>query len=124
MPGGARTNAKGIAIAGLAVGLTAPEVAKQCGVHECTVRRWLKRPDVQAQVEAARRDLVSQTVGRLSDSTTQAVQTLRQLLSADTPPATRLGAARAILEMAAKWRESEELERRLTALEEIIETRR
>lgn len=102
--------------------MSAPEVARQCGIHEATVRRWLRRADFKAKVDAARGELVSQTVGRLSDSTTAAVLVLKRLLSEDTPPSVRLGAARAILEMAARYRESEELAKRVAALEEIVQS--
>ena len=100
--------------------MTVVEVARQAGVGEATVRRWRKNPAFAKAVEDARSELISNTVGRLSDSATAAVAVLKRLLSEDTPPSVRLGAARAILEMASRYRESEELERRLTVLEEAV----
>jgi hypothetical protein len=47
----------------------------------------------------------------------EAADVLRQLLDAQTPPAVRLGACRALLELAVKLRESVELEERVAALE-------
>ena len=123
MAGGVRANAQAVAVAGLAAGLTMTEVARQAGVSDRTIRRWLKRDAFRRRVEDARTELITGTVGRLADSAGEAVATLRQLLREGNPPATRLGAARAILEMASRYRESEELERRLTVLEEAVATK-
>jgi hypothetical protein len=60
---------------------------------------------------------VSRTVGRLTDASTAAVTMLQALLEADSE-SVRLGACRAILELGLKLRASEELERRLAALED------
>jgi len=121
--GGVRANAQAVAVAGLAAGLTMTEVARQAGVSDRTIRRWLKRDAFRRRVEDARTELITGTVGKLADSAGEAVATLRQLLREGNPPATRLGAARAILEMASRYRESEELERRLTVLEEAVATK-
>jgi hypothetical protein len=45
---------------------------------------------------------------------------LLALLKEATPPSTRLGAARAVLELAVKFRETVELEERLAALEQHL----
>jgi hypothetical protein len=50
------------------------------------------------------------------------VQTLLELQKSSAPPATRLGAAKAVLEIGMKVRETAELEQRLTALEEQVAT--
>lgn len=123
MAGGVRANAQAVAVAGLAAGLTMTEVARQAGVSDRTLRRWLGSDAFRRRVEDARTELISTTVGKLADSASEAVATLRQLLREGNPPATRLGAARAILEMASRYRESEELERRLAALEEAVATK-
>lgn len=123
MAGGARTNARAVAVAALAAGLPQGEVARRAGVSDRTLRRWLKQDAFRRQVEDARAGLISSTVGRLADATTDAVATLVALLGTGNPPAARLGAARAILEMANRYRESEELEKRLAALEEAVAAR-
>ncbi len=120
VPGGAKTNVRPKAIAGLAAGLTVPEVAAQCGVAECTIRRWIRQPAFKTKLEAARAELVSLTVGKLANTATTAAATLRELLSPSNPPSVRLGAARAVLELGAKWRETEELARRIEVLEAQI----
>lgn len=126
MAGGSRANAKSAVLAALAAGLTVQEAAKQCGVGERTIYRWKRNPDFAKAVDDARTELIGRTVGRLSDSATTAVQTLRELLSPTQPPSVRLGAAKAVLELGVRLRESEELARRIAALEDTVlkETKR
>jgi hypothetical protein len=62
--------------------------------------------------------MVAEAVGRL-DGMVSAADTLRDLLSAK-GEAARLGAARSILELGAKLRDSVEVEARLRALEEKL----
>ena len=50
-------------------------------------------------------------------ATGQAIDTLVALLDADQPPSVRLGADRAVLDSALRWREFEEIEPRLAGLE-------
>jgi hypothetical protein len=77
----------------------------------------LKESDFAQRVDQLRGDMVSRASGRLADDMTRAAKTLRRLLSA-TSASVRLGAARTILETAAKLRETTVLEQRLRALEE------
>jgi hypothetical protein len=115
--GGDRRDADDVLVAALAAGCTKLEAARLAGVGERTVYRRLDDPQFRRRIEQARAELVSQTVGRLTDASTAAVTTLRALLDAESENV-RLGASRAILELGRKLRESEELERRLAVLEE------
>jgi len=58
----------------------------------------------------------------LTAAGTAAVQTLLELLKAPASGPVRLGAARSVLEMALKVRDSTEVEQRLAALEEQLAT--
>jgi HEAT repeat protein len=69
-----------------------------------------------------RAEFLSEAVGRLSDATTEAAKTLRNLLESKSD-SVRLSAARSILEFAPKLRETVELERRLAALEAEMENK-
>ena len=102
-------------IAALAGGATVREAAKLAGVGEATAYRRLDDPDFRRRVADARAERLSRAVGQLADASTEAVATLRALLSAEAETV-RLGSAKAILELGAKLRESE-LERRIAALE-------
>lgn len=61
--------------------------------------------------------MVARAVGRLSDAAVKAVETLVKLLDSESATA-QLGAARSILELGTKLRESTEFEQRISDLEE------
>jgi hypothetical protein len=61
--------------------------------------------------------MVSRALGKLADGMAEAADVLRGLLAPGMPPAVRLGAARSLLELGCKLRESVDLEARLAALE-------
>lgn len=106
-------------IAQLAAGATRGEAAKAAGVSERTVfRRWQER-EFRWEVATARTALVSMAVGQLADAATEAVRTLRELLRSESD-SVRLGAARSILELGARLRESEELAARVDVIEAVL----
>ena len=109
-------NAGGVLLAALAGGATHQEAATQAGVSERTAYRRLEDPAFRQQLAEARGALITRAVGRLARDCAAAAATLAALLKANSETA-RLGAARSILELAVKMRESEELEARVTALE-------
>jgi hypothetical protein len=63
--------------------------------------------------------MVARSLGRMADGMSDAADVLRQLLAARSE-SVRLGAARSLLELGVKLRESVELEERLQALEEQL----
>jgi len=117
MAGGDRSSADGALIAALAGGYTVAAAAAQAKVSERTAYRRLAVPAFCTQIAAARAELVSQAVGRLAVASPPAVGTLIELLGRTNPPAIRLGAARAVLELGQRWRETQELEERIATLE-------
>ena len=121
MAGGSRQNAKTAAALALASGLTQTEAAKKVGIGERTLRRWLKQDDFRQTVAAAKAEMVSRAVAMLADASTEAATTLRRLLQADSE-SVRLNAAKAIIELGIKLRESEELAARVKQLEETLTT--
>jgi hypothetical protein len=114
--GGARKNANTVLIAALAGGATVEAAAKQARVSETTVYRRLREADFAAQVKDARQQFVAEAVGQLARAGTDAAATLHQLLDAEAETV-RLGAAKAILDLGTRLRESEELAQRVEALE-------
>ena len=103
----------------LASGQSIREAAASCDVGERTVKRWLTRPTFRRRVGELRGDMVDRALGRLADGMTEAADVLRQLLAAE-GESVRLGAARSLLELGVKLRESVELESRLAALEAAV----
>jgi hypothetical protein len=118
MPQSGRRNADDLLMLALACGATLENAARQAGVSESTVRRRAKDPGFRAQLQALRGDLVQRTAGALTAAATESVRTLLDLQKPTAPPAVRLGAAKAVLELGMKVREMAELEQRLATLEE------
>ena len=104
-------------ILALACGATVEAAARQCGVSEAVVRRKLRDERFRRALARARGEVVARTAGVLTAAGLEAVRTLLELQKAGVAPATRLGAARAVLETGMKLREVIDLEARLTDLE-------
>jgi hypothetical protein len=104
----------------LACGASVETAAKQCGICERSVYRRLEEPAFNARLQELRSDMVKRAAGMLTAAATEAVRTLLSLQKDSAPPAVRLGAARAVLELGIKIREMAELETRLTELEAIL----
>jgi hypothetical protein len=83
---------------------------------------WMKDPEFATAYRKARGAAVGQAIARLQQTTGAAVTTLQKLiLDANTPAAIKGQVARAILALAIKGVEVEDLEARLAALEQAAE---
>ena len=110
------------AIAALLEQPTISKAAKKAGVGERTLLRWLKLDDFQLAYRIARRALVSQAIAHLQHTTGEAVETLRLVMKDKSAPASaKVAAARIALDLAFKAIETEDVEQRLTALEQRFE---
>jgi hypothetical protein len=114
-----RRNADDALALALAAGKTARDAAAELGVGERTVARRLADPGFRLRVNTLRGEMTQRAAGRLADGMATAADTLRGLLNAESD-AVKLGAARSLLELGAKLRESVELEERLANLERRI----
>jgi hypothetical protein len=102
----------------LASGCTIEVAARQCGAAVRTIKGWLANiPDFKRRVDELRSEMTRQALGRLVDSMTSAADTLGYLSRQAKSETVRLYAARSVLELGVKLRESVELEERLAALE-------
>lgn len=101
----------------LACGSSVEAAARQCQLHERTVYRRLEDPAFRARVQEARGEMVKRSAGMLTAAAGESVRTLLSLQKDSAPPAVRLGAARAVLELGLKIRELVDLETRIAALE-------
>lgn len=116
MAGSGRKTSDETLILALAAGASRASAAKSASVSERTVFRRLQDPAFRQRLDAARAEMLTSAVARLTASATSAAATLHRLLSAESE-SVALGAARAILELGTKLRESEELAQRIAALE-------
>jgi transposase len=105
----------------LACGLSAEQAAKQVGVSAATVRRRLDDPAFQSRLVELRGEMLERAAAMLTAAAVESVRTLADLLKPANGPATRLTAARSILEHGVKLRSLVEVESRLSDLEERLE---
>ena len=112
-----RRNADDALLAALAGGATVREAATTAGVGERTAWRRLDEEDFRRRLDEARRQTVRAAVDTLTRASTAAAATLATLLRQEYPPAVRLGAARSILELGGRLRESQDVLARIEALE-------
>ena len=108
-------------IAALLRSPTISGAAEQSGISEATLFRWLQRPAFEEAYRRARQSAVDQAIAALQQATGQAVATLQEVQrDTDAPASSRVTAAKTVLEFAFKVREAEEMEKRITALEEKL----
>ena len=96
---------------------TIEEAAAKAGIAESTGRRWLQDPDFVKQFRRTRQEVMKQVVARVQRASAEAVDTLCQIQASSDSDASRVSAARTILEHAFRALEIEELDARISALE-------
>jgi HEAT repeat protein len=112
-----RRNADEALALALATGQTLRAAAEATGIGERTATRRWADPAFRHRVAELRGEMVQRALGCMADGMGEAADKLRQLLTAESE-SVRLGAARALLELGVKLRESVELEQRLLVLEQ------
>jgi hypothetical protein len=105
----------------LACGATVENAARQCGISESTIRRRLKEPAFAHKLNRMRADMHLRVADQLTAASTEGVRTLVQLMKETNSGSVRLGAARSVVELSAKVRETADLAIRLAELEQRLE---
>lgn len=101
----------------LAGGSTQTRAAREVKVGVASVKRWCREPEFARRVRELRSAMVDRALGKLADSMSYAAHTLVELCVPGVQESVRLGAARSVLELGVKLRESSEFEARISALE-------
>ena len=115
------TRKRQLAIAALIEQSTVQQAAKTAGIGQATLFRWLRDPAFQSAYRDAKRRVVDQAIGRLQRASSEAVDTLREvMLDAEKPPSARVACARAILDFAVKAVELDDLTTRMEILEQRV----
>src|SRR5262245_1286132 len=83
----------------LACGATAEAAAVKAGMSRRTVFRRLADESFRRRLRNARQEMVERTSGMLTAASMEAVRTLMTLMEPQAPYASRLGAAKAVLEL-------------------------
>lgn len=116
-------DAKSQAIILLARGASTDKTGESVGVSGRTIRRWREDPDFEAEVTAARKDLLVEARAALGAAARDAVATLHEALKDDNA-GIRVRAASTILSTLPAITEHFELEERLATLEAALEESR
>lgn len=116
---------KEAAVAALLNQPTLEKAADAVGISKPTLIRWLKLPEFQAAYREARQAAVSQSNARLQQLSSAAVSTLAKIMvDPNAPASARVRAADRILERAKQGLEMEDLDVRLTAIEQEVGQKR
>src|SRR6184192_3758996 len=107
-------------IGALAAGSPVEQAAETASVSVRTAYRGLADPGFARRLAQARDELISSALGELVECASEAVATLRALLSA-TDERVRLGAAKSTLDQLLRLRETLMLSQRLAALERALQ---
>jgi hypothetical protein len=104
----------------LAQGHTSDKAGEAAGVSGRTVRRWREDPAFEAEVQEARRAILTEAVAALGAAAREAVDTLRAALSEESP-SIRVRAAVAIIGALPSLSEHADLNDRLARLEAALD---
>jgi hypothetical protein len=113
---------KEAAILALLTSRSIEEAARAADVPLRSLYRWLKEPEFSAAYREAKRAAFTQAVARLQQGTGAAAAVMLKLMAdPGTPASTRLRAADCVFTHAKNAIELEEVEARVTALEQAAE---
>ncbi len=101
----------------LACGATVEEAATKAGLCRKTAAKRVGEAAFQGRLRDLRGDMAKRASSMLTAAGMSSVRTLLQLQEVTNPPAVRLGAARAALEIGLRIRETVEMEDRLLQVE-------
>jgi lambda repressor-like predicted transcriptional regulator len=98
------------------------EAAQVAGIGERTLYSWLADKDFQEQYRIARREVVGQALAQLQRVSSLAVNTLSDIMAdREAPASSRVSASKAVLELAIRAVELEDVMSRLENLEEEVQ---
>lgn len=98
---------------------TEAEACESIGIHRSTLHEWKKNARFQERYREAQRSLYEHALGQLQAGASEAVQTLRDVMAdPEAQDSARVSAAKAVLDLASKRIDQQDLEERIRALEE------
>ena len=113
------------AIAALLTQRNTEDAARTVGVTPKTLLRWMKLPEFKAAYREDRWEGVNQAIARMQQATGAAgTVALKLMTDPSVPAAVRLRAAEFVFDRAIRGVELEDIEARLTALEQTTESNR
>lgn len=113
-----KSRKKEMAVIALLTEPTVGQAAQKVGIGEATMWRWMQDGDFKEMYRMAKVQAVGQAIARIQQVTTQAVDTLYDVMTSKKAPAmARVIASKTVLEVAMKAVEVEDIQARLEALE-------
>ena len=103
----------------IASGVSASAAARQLDLSLSTVQRRMGDPDFRKLVSNLRQEVMTAALGRMTDSMTRAVDAVAALLDAENPMV-RLRAARTLMTLGLRWRDSVDIADRIQELEQEL----
>lgn len=97
-------------------------IAEKVGIKKNTIYRWLRKKHFREKVEQERQRLFDEGLATLKAATSKAAIKMIELLDSENDNLKRL-AAKDILNFALRSFETEDLEKRIEAIEDILEKR-
>lgn len=92
-----------------------------CGLSTKTLQGYEKLPEFAEALERGRRELLADAAHRMAAGYTQTVDTLQEIVeNPDTPDASRVAAARVLLDYGLKLAELTDINKRLDRLEGML----
>jgi hypothetical protein len=104
----------------LVCGSTVKQAAAAAGISERTAYRRMEDPAFRARVDLQRQELADRSTRLLTAGGIESIKTLIALQQQQVAESVRLGAARTVLTLGLKFRESEELAQRVQFLEQTV----
>ena len=101
---------------------TYTEGCEKAKINKTTLYKWLKEPEFKAELDRQRDEITQEAFGVLSQNLTKAVEALTGLLDDGDKRLKRL-TAKDVIDYFIKHKESEDLEKRITAIEEKLRER-
>ena len=92
---------------------------KKARLNRTTFYEWLKIPEFKAELDRQRNEIAAEAFGILSQGLTKAVETLVSLLDNKDDRLKRL-AAKDVIDFIIRHKENEDLDERLTAIEQRL----
>ena len=102
---------------------TYSEGIEKARLNRTTFYKWLKQPEFKAELNRQRREVTAEAFGILSQGLTKAVETLVGLLDHKDDRLKRL-TAKDVIEYVLKRKEVEDLEERIRAIEQRLDSQK
>jgi len=101
------------------------DAAQAASISESTLRRWLKEPGFAKTYDAAKREMLDNTLNALRSMSNDAARTLHRIALNERAPAhARVTAAKSVIELVLRIDVDQALAERLDKLEEVMKEER